>query len=523
MPIRMVKDEDDNSSDNSFGPPTNGGGGGNSGGGGGKNPLLSFLPLILGFLFKNPKMLLVALVIGAIFYFKGGCSEIMQATAEDSLSTGCSMNNEEYDKAEVFAALSDDPTKNALPDMVSLLRFAPQRLNQGQQGSCVAWSSAYGARTILESSRTGQNPDDIAFSPSFLYNQISLEGCQGSYIIKAMQLMSQQGALPLKEFGYTDADCDNRPDAKQKIDAAAFKMRGYNRLSMDGDDYAVDFMAIKQNLSQGAPVVIGMMVGGTFMQEMQGQKLWRPTQEDYQKFGFGGHAMCVIGYDDKLEGGAFQIMNSWGKEWGEDGIGWVKYKDFMYFVVEAYGLDPMAKVGAAANAKFSCTFGLVDNKTKNYISLKQKQENVFVTNTPIKKLDKFKIEVKNQIECYTYVFGQETDGSSYVLFPYTPKHSAFCGITGTRIFPRDYSLEADNIGNKDFMAIVVTKQPLDYKQLNAAINASKLTTYQEKINKALEGTLLKNVKYTAANNQIGFEAAAEANNAVVAVLEIDKR
>jgi C1A family cysteine protease len=63
--------------------------------------------------------------------------------------------------------------------------------------------------------------------------------------------------------------------------------------------------------------------------------------------GFGGHAMCVIGYDDRKEGGAFQIMNSWGNDWGVNGIGWVLYKDFKHFVREAYGLDPMPKQGTA--------------------------------------------------------------------------------------------------------------------------------------------------------------------------------
>ena len=38
--------------------------------------------------------------------------------------------------------------------------------------------------------------------------------------------------------------------------------------------------------------------------------------------------MCVIGYDDYFEGGAFQVMNSWGKEWGEDGLFWMRYNDF---------------------------------------------------------------------------------------------------------------------------------------------------------------------------------------------------
>jgi hypothetical protein len=36
-------------------------------------------------------------------------------------------------------------------------------------------------------------------------------------------------------------------------------------------------LAMKQQLAQGAPVVIGMMVGGSFMQDMEGQE-WIPTQ-----------------------------------------------------------------------------------------------------------------------------------------------------------------------------------------------------------------------------------------------------
>lgn len=55
-----------------------------------------------------------------------------------------------------------------------------------------------------------------------------------------------------------------------------------------------------------------MMVGGSFMQDMMGQVKWMPTQSDYTMQGIGGHAMCVIGYDDLKFGkdGGFQIMNS---------------------------------------------------------------------------------------------------------------------------------------------------------------------------------------------------------------------
>ena len=36
-----------------------------------------------------------------------------------------------------------------------------------------------------------------------------------------------------------------------------------------------------------------------------------------------------------------------------------------------------------------------------------------------------------------------------VLFPYTEKHSPYCGTTGTRVFPRKQSLTADDVGTRD--------------------------------------------------------------------------
>lgn len=81
-----------------------------------------------------------------------------------------------------------------------MLRFA-DRGNQGQQGSCVAWSCAYSAQTILTAAATGQDPNRIIFSPSYLYNQIKLEGCQGSYIQRAMESMSRNGGVPFAVTG----------------------------------------------------------------------------------------------------------------------------------------------------------------------------------------------------------------------------------------------------------------------------------------------------------------------------------
>ena len=522
MPIRIVKDRNRSAPDNY---PGGGGGGGKLPGGMSSGCLTALLPLLL----KNPKIAIVLLAIGAAVYFLGGKNLIQSAGGGDSFSLGADLNEQIYDQAEVFEPLADN-IKNPMPERVTLEKYAPEPLNQGSQGSCVAWSAAYAARTIMYARQTGKDPDVSAFSPSFLYNQIGLDGCQGSYILRAMENMKQVGALPFREFPYDETDCSAQPAQYQLQSAETYRITGFNRLSKSGDDYKVDLLAVKQNLAQGAPVVIGMMVGGTFMKGMLGEKVWIPSADDYNKMGFGGHAMSVTGYDDFLEGGAFQIMNSWGKEWGENGFAWIRYKDFDYFVKEAYGMHPMGTTEKQDESRLQVEFGLVaynddlsDTRNLPPIALKQKKGNTFTVAEPVKKGDKFKIEVTNSSACYTYIFGQETDGRSYVLFPYTPKHSPFCGITGTRQFPKDYSLQADNTGAKDYMAIVVTKKPLDYKALNESINQSRSGSFSSKIENALGSQLRKDIEFVEKSGNVSFNTQIDPDESIAFVIEVDKR
>ena len=116
---------------------------------------------------------MLVLIVAGFLYFKDGCSGMMQNIS--SFATGGVLDPR---VRQSTCLRGPDETKNTLPEAVSLLKFAPAPGDQGQQGSCVAWSSAYGARTILEASSAGFNPNQTAFSPSFMYNQIGLDGCQ---------------------------------------------------------------------------------------------------------------------------------------------------------------------------------------------------------------------------------------------------------------------------------------------------------------------------------------------------------
>jgi C1A family cysteine protease len=524
MPIRVVKD-DDNSSESNF--PSGGGRRGFSGGGGGG--LGSLLPIVIGLFGKRPKLLIILLIIGGAFYlFKGGCSggSMLQSQQDQNLSTGATLDAAKFDETEVFEALDDEI--NLLPERVSLEQYCPPRLNQGRQGSCVAWSHAYAARSIMYAMQTGKQPEACAFSPSFLYNQISLQNCQGAYIPNAMEKMTGQGLVPFSDFPYDDGDCSREPGNDLKQKAATYKIKGFQRLTNgDAESYGretINLRAIRQNLAQNAPVTIGMMVGGTFMSDMMGKEVWIPSQEDYDMSGFGGHAMCVIGYDDYKEGGAFQLMNSWGPEWGNNGIAWVRYKDFEFFTREAYGLYPMGKSGDRkfAAGHLQAAFGLTVQPGGEDLDLEKISGISFRSRKTLQKgVSKFKIKVRNDAECYTYVYGLETDASVKGLFPYTLKHSPYCGIMGTRLFPRDYSLQPDEVGDLDYFVIIVSKQPIDYVGIKTKLSKA-VGSLEQKVRKVF-GSLLAEPEFKVSTlAEFDIENAAE-NTIVAMVMEIPKK
>jgi hypothetical protein len=539
MPIRMVddpRDPDENSGDNSPGGGGGFGGGGDNGGGG----IFGLLLLLLG-IFRGRGLILLLLILGGGYLLmrSGACNNGTGGLVHNAqqLFTGGYLDPRQFEKANIYESLSDDSTKNPLPEAANLQKFAPSVGDQGHQGSCVAWSSAYAARTIEEAARSGTDPNSLRFSPAFLYNQIGLENCDGSYIEKAMEFMTQSGSVPYNQFPYSDQDCSKQPDQQLLDQARQYKMRGFNRLTPGDRNNALDLHAIKENIAQGAPVVIGMQVGGSYMQPMLGKDLWTPTDEDRSLMGFGGHAQCVVGYDDRKYGGAFLLMNSWGPQWGNNGFAWVRYPDFKYFVREAYGIEPMSKTGAAAAEPLDIEIGLVQvhyegKKTisGDYLPLQVKAGNTFETIDPVKKGTRFKMEVRNTMECFIYVFGKETNGTSYTLFPYPKtddpaktKYSPFCGITGYRLFPKDKSMTPDSIGTRDVIAVVVSKTPLDWYTLNNSIAANPGQDYATRVDDAIGANLVRHTTFkSSAKGNMQFTVQGDDKSVVATIVEISK-
>jgi hypothetical protein len=536
MAIRMVDDENDqggynekqDNRDFDVEPGSGGGGGG---------MLLQFLPLLFG-LFKNKKLLILALVLGGLYFLvtKSGVCNKSQPTNFGERNRGADLKEEEFRKANIYSGLAEDQHGTALPESVSLLKYVPKVENQGKQGSCVAWSAAYYARSIVEAVRQNRNGNDFSFSPAYLYNQIKLgNDCQGSYILRAMESMTKNGAVEMSKFPYDENNCSRQIPGNLLQDGSQFRISGFSRLTEDDNPKRLSVQAVKEHLAKDAPVVIGMMVGESFMQGMMGKADFIPRGSDKSMNGFGGHAMCVIGYDERRFGGlgGFQIQNSWGAEWGQNGVGWVSYPDFKYYVREAYGIEPMQKMGAAATIALGIQIGLIAKDAKAYIPLTNKGGNVFTSTNKVADGTKFKIEFKNNDACYTYLLGFETDGRANVLFP-TPdssntsrsKFSPYCGVTGYRVFPKGANLVPMEGGTKDVFSIIVSKKPLDAFAIRDAVNRNRSGEISARIKSALGAFGGQSIGATYGNGAVAgtlqMGTAPNDQGLLVSIIEINK-
>jgi hypothetical protein len=207
----------------------------------------------------------------------------------------------------------------------SLEQFLPEIGNQGQTPSCVGWSSTYYALTIAKRIEMGKNYP--AFSPWSSFNRYQTRKfkstCENGCWIEEVLLILQNEGSPTYE-DYEIKHCAF--DSSRRI--YKDKLLSWNRISNSRDQ-------IKSALLFNYPVVIGISIMQSYDGMMLGSKyinengiLNLNTFENSQLG--GGHAMCIVGFNDTLEGGAFKIVNSWGKEWGKNGFCWLKYSDLKY-------------------------------------------------------------------------------------------------------------------------------------------------------------------------------------------------
>lgn len=194
----------------------------------------------------------------------------------------------------------------------------PQVLSQGSQPSCTAWAVGYAAGTCL-SRVFSSNPLLFPLSPSDLFTKLQQKlapnACSsGATISQVMDILVQEGVSSIISVPYNEYNCISSNGT------SSFVIDGFSRVS------ASNILAIQVSVQRRAPVCFGLYVNNLFSNLKGKGSVFRPDGTG------GGHALAVVGYDNRSR--LLKVMNSWGKDWGDDGFFWISYDDFAKYAID---------------------------------------------------------------------------------------------------------------------------------------------------------------------------------------------
>jgi len=282
---------------------------------------------------KNHK-LVFALFICFLFCLGQGFAQIDPET----FTPGLNFDEEQTEYIKLPYLPGDFGSKaDELPFFTSLKKYCPDPSAQGNIGSCVGWSVGYGAMTILHAQRGEWDKERInseTFSGLFIYNSIRTAGCYGgTTLARAGDFLKESGNCKNKNFTIVPVEnCDTIPNSVVQKEAKRYKIKDYYPVFEYGEKGSKKTYLTKKSLANNVPVAIGLRLKRNFAYVNAENPIWNSAAGDTTPW--GGHAMVVIGYDDRKE--AFHLLNSWGSNWGENGFGWVSYDDFEEYCMFAY-------------------------------------------------------------------------------------------------------------------------------------------------------------------------------------------
>ncbi len=197
--------------------------------------------------------------------------------------------------------------------------------NQGNEGTCVAFASVVGVKEYQD---TKEYKNLIGLSPRYVYSLCKkYDGSpdeEGTYPRVAMKMLLKYGTPPESYWPYRPHQTD-RPKPNADKAAIRYRVKAYARIKT--------VMEMKRSLVINGPYLAGVDVYESWFvkkTEKTGLIPMPKRSDQYQ----GGHAICIVGYDDAKK--LFKFKNSWGDDWGDNGYGYLTYDYMKQYCLDAW-------------------------------------------------------------------------------------------------------------------------------------------------------------------------------------------
>lgn len=207
-------------------------------------------------------------------------------------------------------------TRLTLKSSINLGPQLPFVFDQGQLGSCTA-NSAGSMYSWIVRQNNGQ-----LFIPSRLflyYNTRVLHGTtwydSGASLRNTMRALRTHGVCPETMWPYLYNQLTIQPTMECYTEGATRQAMSYAAVS-------ISLQSMKTVL-QNRPFVLGILVYTSFYNPSVSKTGMVPVPDLRKERLLGGHAILVMGYDDRKK--CFLCRNSWGTSWGLKGDFYLPY------------------------------------------------------------------------------------------------------------------------------------------------------------------------------------------------------
>lgn len=194
-------------------------------------------------------------------------------------------------------------------------------LDQGREGACTGFGLAAVVDFLL-----ARNEHERQVSPRMLYEMAKKfdrwegEDYSGSSCRGVMRGWDSMGVCSAEKAPYIEFEENWSLSIEQAMDARATTLGAYYRVNRRLSDF------------HAALNEVGVLLVSASVHEGWNRGAVKDGRIPFQSGAMGGHAFAVVGYNQQ----GFWVQNSWGDQWGDNGVALWTYEDWLENVRDAW-------------------------------------------------------------------------------------------------------------------------------------------------------------------------------------------